>query len=159
MTGWRNEMNILCSKLTSEAVSIALPASSKEEVIHLLSEKISDLNHLECAELIESEVLRREQMVPTCLGFDCSIPHAHIDILNDTYIVAANLSHSISFSGTTEGDTTLVFMIIGPERHAPLHLRLLSTIARLLHDDRIRSELKHCTDPAQFVETLCTKAR
>lgn len=152
-------MNILCSKLTSEAVSIALPALNKEEVIHLLSERISDLNHLDCAQLIESEVLRREQMVPTCLGFDCSIPHAHIDILTDTYIVAANLSQSVSFSQTVEGDTSLVFLIIGPERHAPLHLRLLSTIARLVHDEQIRSRLITCRDPLQFIETLCPKAR
>ena len=151
-------MSILCSKLTPEAVSIGLSAGTKEEVIHLLSRKMSDLYDLDCAELIESEVLIREQMVPTCLGFDCSIPHAHIDNLVETYIVAANLKNKVSFSGKGE-DTSIVFMIAGPERHAPLHLRLLSTIARLLHSDEIRTTLETCREPAQFVSVLCPKER
>ncbi len=158
MTVWRNEMSILCNKLTPEGVTIGLGASTKEEVIHLLSRKVSDLYSLDCAQLIESEVLTRENMVPTCLGFECSIPHAHLNNLKDTYVVAANLSKKVSFSGKGE-DTSIVFMIIGPERHAPLHLRLLSTIARLLHDGNLRKALTECTDEAQFVSILCGKAR
>ncbi len=151
-------MSILCSKLRAEHVMIGLRADTKEEVITSLSRMLSDIHNLDKSELIIQEVLEREKMTPTFLGFDCSIPHAHIDVLDETYIVAANLAQKVSFA--SEGaDTSIVFLIVGPERHAPLHLRLLSTIARLLHNPETRRRLAACSEAREFVSILCPEER
>ncbi len=107
--------------------------------------------------LVVHAVLKREALCSTDVGFGCAIPHAHTSLLDTTLIAAARISPPLDISETGKTPISLIFLMVGPEDQAGLHLKLLSKLARLLHDSEFRDKLNSARDAKEFHKLVCLK--
>jgi hypothetical protein len=61
----------------------------------------------------------------------------------------------VDFSAEDGESVKLVFLMAGPKQNTGLHLKVLSKLARLLHDSSIREELMKVQEPGAFYAQLC----
>jgi mannitol/fructose-specific phosphotransferase system IIA component (Ntr-type) len=103
------------------------------------------------------DIMKRESLCSTDIGFGCAIPHAHTALLETTLIAAARISPPLDISGSGKTPISLIFLLVGPEHKTGLHLKLLSKLARLLHDSEFRDRLNSVRDAKEFHSLVCLK--
>ncbi len=149
-------MSLICSYLSPKSINIDINLDEKNKVIEHLISHLASINNEIDEKLVLEHVLKREAEVSTFIGFNCAIPHAHIPSLKHTYIVAGRTSDMVSFD--QKGDLVkIIFIMVGPPQHSSLHLRLLSSVARILHNEEIRVSLMNAGDHEEFFSILCNK--
>jgi mannitol/fructose-specific phosphotransferase system IIA component (Ntr-type) len=156
-------MGAICTRLPAECIFIQgkspggkLPLD-KEQVVRLLAERLARTGAVEDTEMLIRDVLEREQLASTCLGFGCAVPHAHSQAVSSTVLAAASLDPPLTLETPDGQPVSLLFLMAGPVQSAALHLRLLSKLARLLHDPIFRDELREASDAKEFHERICLK--
>lgn len=133
--------------LTPECVLVGEKKASKEELFEAMIDALSGRGIVADAEGLLRELMERERLAPTGIGASCAIPHAHSGTARETALAVAVLGEPIDF-GSPEGDkAAIVVMMVGPEGAAAFHLKLLSKIARFLHDESFRKALLAAPDP------------
>ncbi|NCB03120.1 MAG: PTS sugar transporter subunit IIA [Spirochaetia bacterium] len=146
---------LLSFYLKPEACITHIDCTTKNGVIEHLVNHLTTLEPSLHREEILAEVLEREAQYPTYIGFNCAIPHAQISSLTQTYVVAASCKKRIPF--TEQGEkVSLVVLIIGPKTHSSLHLRLLSSVARILHKEERRTALEEAKTSKEFYNIFCS---
>jgi len=148
-------MGGISNRLLPECIVLDLNEESKEGVIRRLVEAVDRAHSLSDAKKLMEDILEREQLASTSLGLGCAIPHAHSLSLDETVIAAARLSPPRAFDAPDGEPISLVFLIAGPESNAGLHLRLLSKLARLLHNARFRDEIRGVGNAENFCDLIC----
>lgn len=146
-------MSLLCSYLSLEHISINIDVNDKNKVIEYLTSLLASINKELDEKEILREVLKREEEVSTFIGFHCAIPHAHIASLQKTYIVAGRTTNMVPFD-EKGNKVQIIFLVVGPPKHSSLHLRLLSSVARILHNEEIRALLLEAQDTKEFYSIL-----
>lgn len=92
----------------------------------------------------------REKLGSTGLGLGCAVPHAHLQSLSQTYLSVCRLSKPLDFGAPDGEGASLVFLMAGPSGNPGLHLKLLSKLARFLHDGPFRENLLAAPDSVTF---------
>jgi mannitol/fructose-specific phosphotransferase system IIA component (Ntr-type) len=69
-------------------------------------------------------------------------------------VVGGRTGTGIAYDGMDGEPVRLVFMIVGPEESAGLHVKLLSRIARLVREEAVRRELTEARTPDEFHKVL-----
>ncbi len=104
--------------------------------------------------------MERETLSSTAVGFGCAVPHAHSKGVEKTVLAAAVLSDTgIEYEAPDGEPVSLVFLMAGSIDGARLHLKILSRIARFLHDPDFRSNLKKAAAPEEFLQLLREKEK
>lgn len=150
-------MGGICKRLLPEAILIKPEAGTKEELIAELVELLAEHHAVEEPERLIEDILEREQLASTCLGFGCAVPHAHSGSVETTHLAAAVLDPPLEIDTPDGEPVSLLFLMVGPKNSAGLHIRLLSKLARLLHDEQLRSDLKSVSDKTEFHQLICRK--
>ncbi len=152
-------MGGICKRLPAECILLDChdPAAEKEPIIRRLVEALAQVHGISDADQLVRDIMEREELASTCLGFGCAVPHAHSPILKNTVIAAARLNPPLNFDAPDNEPVSLVFLMVGPENSAVLHLKLLSKLARLLHDAGFREELLKAETQEAFHQLICRK--
>ena len=140
--------------LLPECVLVNPDAYDKARVIKLLIQTLEAAGKTANPTLFFHDVMAREDLSCTGLDCGCAVPHAHTAALEDTVIAAALLKDGIDFSCPDGQPVKLVFLLAGPEKQARLHLKLLSKMARLLHDQAFRETLMRARSAHEFYTLL-----
>jgi len=125
--------------LDPACVAVDVRAADKEEAIRALVHIADSAAGVKDPELLVRDILERERLAPTGLGESCAVPHAHSDGIADTRLVFARLAAPVDFGAPDDKDAHLVVLMAGPRDSAGLHLKLLSKLARMLHDADFRA--------------------
>lgn len=133
------------------------PCSDKSLLIKTLIGALAAAGRTDNPDLLFQDVMAREALSSTGLGGGCAVPHAHSDALTDTVIAVALLGKGIDFYGPDDDPIRLVFLMAGPKRHTRLHLKLLSKMARFLHDEPFREALMRVRTPEEFLDRLAKR--
>jgi len=150
-------MGGICRRMDPECIILDVEEQEKERVIRLLAEKLAETHRIDDSELLVKDILEREQLASTCLGLGCAVPHAHTAAAASTVIAAARLGTPQDFDTPDGKPVSLVFLMAGPPNSAGLHIRLLSKLARLLHNSVFRESLKHAETSEEFYQIICDK--
>jgi len=142
------------SLIPRECVLIRPPVRDKKELLRLLVAAMDSCGRVRNAGRLLEDTLAREALAPTGLGNRCAVPHAHSGEVENTVIAAALLGEGIDFGSPDGVPSRLILFMAGPERHAGLHLKLLSRIARLFHDPEFVDRLLRSEDPEAFLGLL-----
>lgn len=150
-------MGMLSKLIAPECVVLNVDKPTKAEVIGLLVDTLKASGALADTKLLFKDIMKREELASTGLGFGCAVPHAHSAALDKTVVSVARLSHPLDF-GSPDGELVrLVFLMAGPKDSAGLHLKLLSKLARLLHDPQLRQELMTVETADAFCQLICER--
>lgn len=147
----------ICSRLRPECILIDPEERDRELIIGKMVERIAMIHPIENPHQLIQDILKRESLCPTDIGLGCAIPHAHSAALDTTLVAAARISPPLENSGPEKTPVSLIFLLVGPQNKATLHLKLLSKLARLLHDEAFRNQLNAVHDAKEFHELVCRK--
>ena len=150
-------MGGICTRISPESILINVRETGKDAIVRRLVAALARINAVSDPDLLQKEVMEREELASTCVGLGCAVPHAHSATVESTMIAAASLNPPVDLDAFDGEPVSLVFLIAGPEGSAGLHLRILSKLARLLHDQEFREELRNADDPGTFFDVLCRK--
>jgi PTS system nitrogen regulatory IIA component len=138
-------MNRLASILSAEQVLVSVDATSKKrafEEVGLLFENLHGLSR----SLVTDSLFSRERLGSTGLGHGVAIPHGRIKGLKAPMAAIVQLAHPIGFDAPDEQPVNLLIFLLVPEAATQKHLEILSEIAEMLSDTRLREQLAASTD-------------
>lgn len=108
------------------------------------------------ARLLE-EIRARERLSSTGIGEGVAVPHALCDDIPNTVMAVIHLTRPVDFGALDGGPVDLIFMMAGPRGATANHLKILSKLARLLHDNQFRTAARNAKDGAELARLLFEK--
>lgn len=112
---------------------------SKEEAIKKMI-SILDLEK-DVKDKIYAEVLKREEIENTVIGFKFAIPHSKTTYLKEPNIVYLNFENDI-FWAEDEENVKHVMLVLVPKNNPEMHIDILKNISKKLLDENFRKDLE-----------------
>jgi len=137
--------------LSEERIHVSLPATSREDVIHMMVQLLEDHPCVTDLEQVREDVIERERMMSTGVGKGLALPHAKTAGVTETIGCFAVTARPIDFDAMDEEPVRLVFMLAGPEASRSKHIKILSHISRLLNRKRLRKRILTCDEAAEVL--------
>ncbi|MBB6481416.1 PTS sugar transporter subunit IIA [Spirochaeta isovalerica] len=150
-------MGVISAKLKAECILVDPPETEKEELFRHLVDTLASVYGIEEPDLLYQSILKREEMVSTCIGYGCAVPHCQSESLEKTLFAAARLDPPRDFDTPDGQPVSLVFLMAGPAKNTGSHIRLLSKLARFLHDPQFREDLEKAVDAGDFHRIISLK--
>lgn len=150
-------MEGICKRLSTECVLLDVPPGDKESIIGAMVGSLASQHWVSDPKRLVKDIMAREALASTCLGSGCAIPHAHSDTVDESLVVAARLLSPVELEAPDGQPVSLIFLLVGPTAKANIHLKLLSKLARLLHDADIRRKLSEATTAESFRKIICDR--
>lgn len=139
-------------KITPQHVCLNIEATSKEEVISILGQKLVDLGHVD-PEYVDG-MLKREALLPTYLGESIALPHGMIggkQNINQNGIVFGQIPKGIVW-GSEPNDIAQIVVAIAAKGDS--HIQMISSISAALDDDSVLERLKTTVDANDVVRVF-----
>lgn len=137
-------MSTLTALIDTALVALDVDATDSASCLRALSEQVAAQGPLdaETTRRLKDALLRREQLGSTGLGGGLAVPHAYVPGIPREFLLVARLQHEIPFDAIDGKPVDLVFLLTGPESAQGRHLTVLARLVRLLHDQKLLSELR-----------------
>ncbi|PIE05218.1 MAG: hypothetical protein CSA76_00175 [Spirochaetales bacterium] len=147
-------MNTIHTLFSSSNILVRPGLSEKKAVLQAMIRQLEKSGTVTDPDQLLADVMEREKLAPTALGHGCAAPHAYSDAITKTEITAAVLDKGIDFGASDGEPATLIFLMAGPKSDIRLHLSMLSRLARLLHNQKMRNALKQVQNSGDFMELM-----
>ena len=144
---------LLTELLTPDRVVLPLTARDKSGVIAELTRRLVRDAGGGFDEVLDA-IRERESVLSTGIGFGVAIPHARCAAVRDLVVVCGVSRSPVPFDAIDGEPVRLVFLIVGPEASAGLHVKLLSRIARLVRREAVRQRLLEANTSDEFYKVL-----
>ena len=146
----------LAKMLDRECIILDLRASRKkdaiEELLTILKEN-GKTGSIDISSVLD-DMMEREKSSSTGIGNGIAIPHKLLPGISETAIAFGRKKGGINFDSIDGRPAELFFLILGQEGKSTKHLRILSKLARLLHDSDFRTLLSETSSPDEVIEAL-----
>ena len=104
-------------------------------------------------ELLEA-LYERERKMTTGIEHGVAIPHAASDVVKQLTAAFGICKSGLDFQAIDGQPTYLIVLLVYPQRALHEHIRTLASIANLLNDEAIRTELKACKSSAEALQII-----
>lgn len=148
----------MIDSLRPECIRIGSAAKNKEELLREISilacgsPVAGDLSPAD----VEKALAQREELSSTGLGGGLAIPHCSFDSLQDFVVGLIVLKEGIDFDSLDGGKVKLVFFIIGSTAMRNKHIKILSSISKIMKDSELAAGLLSASDPSA-INSLLTR--
>jgi fructose-specific phosphotransferase system IIA component len=143
--------------LRSDCVGVGVAAGTKDEVLAAAVDCLGKSGVVPDKGKLLSEVRARELLSSTGIGEGVAVPHALCDSIGETVMSVLRLAEPIDFASVDGQPVDLVFLMAGPRGDTANHLKLLSKLARLLHDEEFRKAARAAADGPALARLLYEK--
>ncbi|MDR1211640.1 MAG: PTS sugar transporter subunit IIA [Spirochaetaceae bacterium] len=103
---------------------------------------------------LRDEIVRREALASTGIGHGAALPHVLCDEVSSLMFAVLTLKQGVDFKAEDGQKVDLVFLVAGPRGETAAHLKLLSKLARLLHDQDFRDNLRAASDAGALASLI-----
>jgi nitrogen PTS system EIIA component len=148
-------MNLVARLLPREHVLLGLEVSSKKRLFEQLGLLFENSRHVPGARVFDA-LFDRERLGSTGLGYGVAIPHGRIRTLKEPACAFVRTAAPIAFEAPDGEPVSLVFAMLVPEHATEAHLELLSELAQMFSDVRLRDALLAAPD-AEAAHRLITE--
>lgn len=146
-------MSLIASLLSPDAVLLDLPASDQRSLFEAAAERLAQRLGL-TPKAIAASLAAREKLGSTALGQGVAIPHGRIKHLREASGAFVRTREGVAFGAPDQEAVRLLFILLVPEHATDLHLQILSELAQIFGDRRLRERLLHSEDRAEIVELM-----
>ncbi len=146
----------LSDLVTQKAILPALKASSKKQLMQLLSEKASEITGIGERDIFDT-IVQREKLGSTGVGSGIAIPHGKLKNIKSITGVFARLDAAVDFEALDDEPVDLVFLLLAPETAGADHLKALSRIARILREPDMVAKLRGTKDATAIYAFLTSQ--
>src|SRR6267142_2214157 len=144
----------IASLLSPETIRLDLQNRQKVPALREVAELLAQSKCVGDFEAFFNEILQRERVSNTALGYDVAIPHARTDQCSDILIAVGRSREGIDFEAKDGKPVRLIFLIGSPKQMVTDYLRVVGTLARLLRQDDLRQRLLDAPDAAAFIKII-----
>lgn len=128
---------------------------TQEDVFHFLAKKSTELEVAQDAQEVLDKLNEREQEGTTGMMNGFAIPHAKAATIQQAAIIIVTLDQGVEWQSLDNQLTEFVIALFIPDAEAgTTHLKLLSSVARLLLREEVTSGLKQASSPAEIATLL-----
>jgi fructose-specific phosphotransferase system IIA component len=149
----------IASALDQASVELELSARKKPDIIRELVEVLAGAGRINDADEVTRQVLEREAMTTTGIGGGIAIPHCLSPAAPQTVLAFGRKKSGAKFDAVDKRPVQLFFLMVGPPGAHNEHLRLLSKLARYLHDPGLKKALLAATTPEEAIELFANRER
>lgn len=132
------------SSFTNERlIDLDLPAGEKPSVISSMVEILSRSPNLTDKGQFLRDVLAREELVTTGVGYGVAFPHAKSEAVKSVVFAFARTDEGIDFGALDGEPVRLIFLIGAPKHQEPsrVYLNLMARLSFLMKDEGNRERL------------------
>lgn len=153
MANENQNWNTMEDIITENLIALDIELADKATVINEIANMLAANSRLEDRDTYIRDVYEREEIVPTGIGDLIAIPHARSAGVSRSSLVYLRLTSAIRWSD--EEEARFIFGIAVPEDNVDnLHLKILSTIAKKLLDDKIKEIIVESTSKQRILGIL-----
>jgi fructose-specific phosphotransferase system IIA component len=131
-----------------------LKSKNKEEAIKEIAFQLKESGKILNQEEFIKDVLERESLGSTGIGYGVAIPHARTHSVKDFVIGFGKSKEGIEFNALDGQKVNLIFLIGANPNQLNLYLRLLAELSKLLMNESVRKELLLTSDCKEVIETI-----
>jgi mannitol/fructose-specific phosphotransferase system IIA component (Ntr-type) len=149
-------MEGISTLLASECILLDWKADSLQKIIKTLTDTLSSVHPTLAPPSLMEKVIDGG-VHTTCKGEGCAITHARCPSMDKTLMAVMRLSPAIDLKALDKTDVGLIFLLVGPQSSASFHLKILSRLARLLHQKTLRDHLFSAPTSEAFLQLIIDK--
>jgi len=139
--------------LSASDVVLDLRASDKEDLLAQLSARAAAAVGLP-AEVVASEIEKRDELGSTGIGWGVSMPHARLRDVKKPFGLLARLRHPIDFDAIDGQPVDVVFLLLLPAASQLDQLNALAAVARKLRDPDVLRKLRAGGSQSELFELI-----
>lgn len=132
----------------------ALAATTKNEAIAEMVEKLDQAGLLNNKQAYFEAVLHREAEFSTGIGMGVAIPHGKSSGVTTPGLVFARSQSGVEFEAMDDKPSFLLFLVAVPESSADTHLKVLSNLSRKLMHQDVRDALMQAESYEAIIQIL-----
>jgi fructose-specific phosphotransferase system IIA component len=140
--------------LDSSCVANRVEARDKESALVAAVDVLAKGGKVPDRSRLLEDIRARERLASTGIGEGVAVPHALCDSLTETLLAVVHLAQPVAFGALDGQPVDLLFMMAGPKGGTTDHLKLLSKLAKLLHDGTFRQAARQATDGKALAQLL-----
>lgn len=123
-------------------IKLDLEATTKEEVIRELASVLDDVGVVKDYDGLVDDIIVRERMTSTGIGFRIGLPHAKTSHILKPSIAFGRSKKGVDFDSMDAQKAHIFFLICMPEEGFNLHLKVLAMLSRSLIQESFRTALE-----------------
>jgi len=144
----------LIELMSEKAMTLNLKSTTKPTVIKELVEVLSTQGHVSNVDKLYQDVLDREEVVTTGIGYKIALPHAKSAYIDKASVVFGRSEQGVDFNSLDKNKAHLFFLICVPEHADRLHLQLLAMLSRSLMHETFRQKLLNAKTKQEVLNIL-----
>lgn len=134
------------SKLIDKNCIVFDIEGEKKDVIRTLSGELKAAGKITDTEEFYQDVLAREAIAPTYVGFDMGLPHGKTDHVLKASVCFGRTKEPVVWNEETKETADLVILIAVPLSEAgDTHMKILANLSRKLMHEEFRDSLRKST--------------
>ena len=141
---------------SSDVVLVPLRASSDDDALRQLVERVVAAAGLEAPERILARLTEEPALRATLVGHGAGIVHSRLEELTHPVAALGVLApgESLHLGATLQFVVNVIFLVLSPVAPPEPHLELISAIAALVRDEQALDRLRSSADAAEAIATL-----
>lgn len=128
-----------------------LKAKSKNEIIEEMVDLAAGSNMIKDRDELLKDVLERENLVTTGVGYGVAFPHAKTRSAKGIVIVFGRSDEGIDFDAMDHKPVHLFFLIAAPEDAIGAHLNVMARLSYLMKLAANRDKLMQASSPGEVL--------
>jgi len=144
----------LSNLIEEDLMNFDLQSAGKEDVINELVELAARSKLVRDKDLLLQEVLKREKLVTTGVGWGVAFPHAKTKAMKGIVIAFGRSTDGVDFGAMDGKPVHLFFMIAAPEDTIGAHLNVMARLSFLMKSPDNRERLQAAKNPGEVMEIL-----
>ena len=118
----------------------------KKDVIHTLAAELGKAGKITDTEEFYNDVLAREAISPTFVGFDMGLPHGKTDHVLEASVCFGRTAKPVVWNEESGESADLIILIACPLAEAgDTHMKILANLSRKLMHEEFRESLRNST--------------
>jgi len=145
----------MSSIIQKECIVFDIDTCDKNEAILTLVKKLKDQEKITSVDDFYQDVLDREKIAPTAIGYNIGLPHGRTNNVIEPAVCFGRLNNDIIWNDETKEVANIIILIAVPqENEGNLHMQILSKLARKLMHEDFRNQLLN-SEKEEIYKLLC----
>ena len=141
--------------IKTELIELDLKATERESAILELIQLLDNEGYLLSKEEFHQDVMKREELGNTAVGFGVAIPHGKSKAVKEAAIVFGRSQTGVDWNSFDGSLVNTVFLLAVPGLEASdQHLRILALLSRALINDEFREALSAAQTSEEVLQIL-----
>ncbi len=134
-------------------IDLDLEAGNKQEVLSAMVALLAASSKVASGETLLRDVLDREELVTTGVGYGVAFPHAKSTAVKDVTFAFARTRGDVDFGALDGAPVRLIFLIGAPKEQEPsrVYLNLMARLSFLMKDEANRTALLEASSVADVL--------